>query len=62
MRWHRDKSVEIDDVFRHPADVEEWKHFDCEFSNFASDLRNVRLGLALDEFNPFGHMSISYSM
>ncbi|KAA0025990.1 CACTA en-spm transposon protein [Cucumis melo var. makuwa] len=56
----RDKSVEIDDVFRHPADVKGWKHFDCEFSNFASDLRNVRLGLASDEFDPFGHMSISY--
>ncbi|KAA0042997.1 hypothetical protein E6C27_scaffold75G00710 [Cucumis melo var. makuwa] len=27
-RWHRDKRVETDDVLRHPADPEGWKHFD----------------------------------
>ncbi|KAA0054741.1 uncharacterized protein E6C27_scaffold437G00120 [Cucumis melo var. makuwa] len=62
MRWHRDKRVETDDVLRHPADAEGWKHFDSEFSDFASDSRNVRLGLASDGFNPFGQMSTSYSM
>ncbi|TYJ97044.1 uncharacterized protein E5676_scaffold506G001100 [Cucumis melo var. makuwa] len=62
MRWHRDKRVETDDVLRHPADAEGWKHFDSEFPNFASDPRNVRLGLASDEFNPFGQISTSYSM
>ncbi|TYK13546.1 uncharacterized protein E5676_scaffold299G00220 [Cucumis melo var. makuwa] len=39
-----------------------WKHFDREFSHFASEPRNVRLGLALDGFNPFENMSIAYSM
>ncbi|TYK11066.1 uncharacterized protein E5676_scaffold73G00520 [Cucumis melo var. makuwa] len=53
MRWHRDKRVETDDVLRHPADAEGWKHFDSEFPDFASDPRNVRLGLASDGFNPF---------
>ncbi|KAL0560440.1 hypothetical protein IC582_000845 [Cucumis melo] len=62
MRWHREKRVEIDDVLRHPADAEGWKHFDSEFPDFASDPRNVRLGLASDGFNPFGQMSTSYSM
>ncbi|KAL0555887.1 hypothetical protein IC582_004388 [Cucumis melo] len=62
MRWHRDKRVEIDDVLRHPADAEGWKHFDSEFPDFASDPRNVRLGLASDGFNSFGQMSTSYSM
>ena len=62
MRCHRDKYVEIDDVLRHPADAEEWKHCDCEYPDFAYDPRNVRLGLALDEFNSFGHMNTSYSM
>ncbi|KAA0064222.1 uncharacterized protein E5676_scaffold119G001210 [Cucumis melo var. makuwa] len=62
MRWHRDKRVEKDDVLRHSADVEGWKHFECEFLDFLFDPRNVCLGLALDEFNPFGHMSTSYSM
>ncbi|KAK1427928.1 hypothetical protein QVD17_16680 [Tagetes erecta] len=32
------------------------------FSDFAKDPRNVRLGLASDGFNPFGAMSLSYSM
>ncbi|KAL0536338.1 hypothetical protein IC582_025284 [Cucumis melo] len=62
MRWHMDKRVETDDVLRHPADAEGWKHFDSEFPDFASDPRNVRLGLASDGFNPFGQMSTSYSM
>ncbi|TYK11897.1 putative transposase protein [Cucumis melo var. makuwa] len=51
-----------DDVLRHPADVEGWKHVDSEFSDFASDPQNVRLRLASDGFNPFGQMSTSYSM
>ncbi|TYK01282.1 transposon protein, putative, CACTA, En/Spm sub-class [Cucumis melo var. makuwa] len=54
---YKDKRVEIDDVLRHLADAEGWKHFDCEFPDFASDSRNVHLELALDRFNPFGHMS-----
>ncbi|KAA0063910.1 uncharacterized protein E5676_scaffold1827G00430 [Cucumis melo var. makuwa] len=56
-RWHRDKRVETDDVLRHPADVEGWKHFDSEIPDFASDPRNVRLVLASDGFNPFDQMS-----
>ncbi|KAA0062348.1 uncharacterized protein E6C27_scaffold154G001100 [Cucumis melo var. makuwa] len=57
MRLHRDKHVEINDVLRHPADAEVWKHFDFEFPDFTFDPRNVRLGLASDGFNPFDHMS-----
>ena len=30
--------------------------------NFASDLRNIRLALSSDGFNPFNNMSTSYSM
>ncbi|RYE04240.1 MAG: DUF4218 domain-containing protein, partial [Rickettsiaceae bacterium] len=30
--------------------------------NFAAEPRNVRLGLASDGFNPFGEMSLAYSM
>ncbi|TYK23155.1 uncharacterized protein E5676_scaffold142G001700 [Cucumis melo var. makuwa] len=44
MKWHKDKRVETDDVLRHLADVEGLKHFDYEFSDFASDPWNVRLG------------------
>ena len=30
--------------------------------NFALEPRNIRLGLAIDRFNPFCNMSLSYSM
>ncbi|KAA0051316.1 uncharacterized protein E6C27_scaffold55G00290 [Cucumis melo var. makuwa] len=58
----RDKRVETNDVLRHQADAEGWKHFDSEYPDFSSDSRNVHLGLASDWFNPFGQMSTSYSM
>ncbi|KAF7152175.1 hypothetical protein RHSIM_Rhsim01G0051800 [Rhododendron simsii] len=61
MRWHKDKRVD-DDELRHPADAQEWKNFDERFPDFAAEPRNVRLGMATDGFNPFGHMSQSYSM
>ena len=32
------------------------------FLFFVNELRNVRLGLAVDDFNPLGNMSFSYSM
>ena len=59
MRWHRDKRVETDDVLRHPADVEGWKHIDCEFPDFASNPQNMHLGLASNMSNSFCHMSTS---
>ncbi|KAA0046899.1 uncharacterized protein E5676_scaffold298G00660 [Cucumis melo var. makuwa] len=52
----------MEDVLRHPADAEGWKHFDSEFPEFALDSWNVCLGLASDGFNPFEHMSIAYNM
>jgi hypothetical protein len=61
MRWHHEKRVD-DGISRHPADGDEWKNFDRTHLEFARDSRNVRLGLATDGFNPFGNMSISYSM
>ncbi|KAK5793799.1 hypothetical protein PVK06_034957 [Gossypium arboreum] len=60
MRWHNDQRTD-DGLLRHPADSLAWKSFDMKFSSFASDPRNVRLGLAADGFNPFKIMSTSYS-
>ncbi|XP_042387699.1 uncharacterized protein LOC121979772 [Zingiber officinale] len=50
-----------DGVLRHPADSQVWKSFDNKYSSFASDCRNIRLGLATDGFNPFRTMNISHS-
>ncbi|XP_059294621.1 uncharacterized protein LOC132047619 [Lycium ferocissimum] len=61
MRWH---SVDChkDGLLRHPRDAEAWKNFDFTFPEFSQDPRNVRLALASDGFNPFGHMSANHSI
>jgi len=51
-----------DGLMRHPRDSEAWKTFDLLHPEFASDSRNVRLGLASDGFNPFGNMSTNHSI
>ena len=61
MRWYIDKRVD-DGIMRHPADSEEWKEFDLQYPDFALEPRNVRLGLAIDGFNPFGNMNNNYNM
>ena len=61
MKWnHAGRS--IDGLLRHPIDGEAWKNFDILHPDFANEPSNVRLGLAIDRFNPFGNLSLSYSM
>ncbi|XP_073152998.1 uncharacterized protein [Henckelia pumila] len=60
MQWHFKKWV-VDGNLRHPADSQAWKEFDERHQKFASDPRNVRLGLAADGFNPFKNQSTSHS-
>ena len=59
MRWH--SSCTDDGVMRHPADSPAWKHINNLFPEFASDSRNVRLGLSTDGFQPFGQSGKQYS-
>ncbi|KAK7306021.1 hypothetical protein VNO77_43935 [Canavalia gladiata] len=61
MRWHALGS-NPDGLLRHPRDGEAWKKFDQIHPGFASESRNVRLGLATDGFNPYGTMSNNYSI
>ncbi|XP_057247444.1 uncharacterized protein LOC104882960 [Beta vulgaris subsp. vulgaris] len=58
MRWHSDERQSDDGVMTHPADSKAWKSFDDKYPSFASETRNVRLGLASDSFSPFrnGHI------
>ena len=37
MRWHKEKRVHDDNIVRHPADTEAWKHLDKIDPPFASD-------------------------
>ncbi|XP_019189395.1 PREDICTED: uncharacterized protein LOC109183788 [Ipomoea nil] len=60
MRWHAMDSNR-DGLMRHPRDSESWKRFNEVHVEFAADPRNVRLGLAADGFNPFGHQSSTHS-
>ena len=60
MRWHKEGLV-CDGKMRHPADSMAWKHVDNMYPEFASDPRNVRLGLASDGFNPFGMLNVTYT-
>lgn len=60
MQWHFKKRV-LDGNLRHPADSRAWKEFDERHCEFASDPRNVRLGLAADGFNPFKNQSTAHS-
>ena len=61
MKWLVDGCMR-GEMMRHPLDSLAWKNFDKVHPSFAQEPRNVRLGLASDGFNPFGNMSISYSM
>ncbi|XP_021758007.1 uncharacterized protein LOC110723041 isoform X1 [Chenopodium quinoa] len=61
MTWHHGKKKK-DGTMRHPVDGLAWESFDKEFPNFASDPRNVRLGLASDGFQPFANSKTPYSI
>ncbi|XP_019417184.1 PREDICTED: uncharacterized protein LOC109328254 [Lupinus angustifolius] len=61
MGWHALESNK-DGLIRHPRYGEAWKTFDLMHPDFASDPRNVRLGLATDGFNPFRTLSSTYSV
>ena len=60
IRWHEEKRVK-DGVARHLADYVAWKKVDEMHPSFASEPRNVRLGLATNGFNLIGSMSIAHS-
>ncbi|XP_049347869.1 uncharacterized protein LOC125812416 [Solanum verrucosum] len=60
MRWHQEHTQE-EGVMRHPSDSEAWKHFNETHPFFASDPRNVRLGLCTDGFQPFAQSGRKYS-
>ncbi|XP_050125656.1 uncharacterized protein LOC126602863 [Malus sylvestris] len=60
MRWHATECPK-DGFMRHPSYSPAWKHLDNLYPEFGSEIRNVRLGLVSDGFNPFGKMRQDYS-
>jgi hypothetical protein len=61
MRWHKDCMDKQDGLMVHPSDGDAWKDLDNFDPDFASDARNVRIGLATDGFTPFNMTTASYS-
>ena len=61
LQWHK-KELVNNGKMRHPADSLAWKHVDKEYSWFAEEGRNIRLGLASNGFNPFGMQNVTYSI
>ncbi|XP_025653212.1 uncharacterized protein [Arachis hypogaea] len=60
MLWHH-QNRRNDDVMTHPSHGEAWKYFDTKHPHFASEPRNVRLGLCSYGFSPNVHFSTPYS-
>ncbi|XP_073058473.1 uncharacterized protein [Primulina eburnea] len=58
--WHSNHKSQ-DHMMRHPVDSVAWDTINHKWPTFASDPRNLRLGLATDGFNPFGDLSSRYS-
>ena len=50
-----------DDIMHGSANGRAWKELDEKYKFFGNDLRHIRLGIAMDDFNPFSHNSASHS-
>nr|GFD20780.1 hypothetical protein [Tanacetum cinerariifolium] len=62
MIWHATGKCTEPGKMQHPVDGRAWKKFDTKYLDLAKEPTNVRLGLAADGFNPFGNLSLAYSM
>ena len=60
LTWHSNHKSQ-DSKMRHPVDSLAWDSIDRKWPSFASNPRNLRLGLAADGFNPFANLSSTYS-
>ena len=61
VRWHKEEVRDKPNLMVHPADAEAWKSFDQQHPQFASEIRNVRLGLSTDGFTAYSPGAAPYS-
>ena len=61
MRWHAEQPHEDGGIMRHCSNSPALKHFNLTHPSFASESRNVRLGLCTDGFQPYGQSGQQYS-
>ncbi|XP_010495350.1 PREDICTED: uncharacterized protein LOC104772433 [Camelina sativa] len=60
LRWHFNNKSS-DGKLRHPVDSVTWDQMNAKYPSFASEERNLRLGLSTDGFNPFNMKNTMYS-
>jgi hypothetical protein len=60
MRWHKEGVHANDKLIVHPSDGDAWKALNTFDPDFVAEPRNVRIGLTIDGFIPFGQMASSY--
>jgi Transposase family tnp2 len=60
LLWHVECRKE-DGMLKHTADSLEWTSIDIKHDDFASDPRNLRIGLCTDGMNSYGNMSSCHS-
>ncbi|GJS14093.1 gag-pol polyprotein [Tanacetum coccineum] len=58
--WHATGKCTEPGKMQHPVDGRAWKNFDTKYLDFIKEPRNVRLGLAVDSFNPFSNLKVVY--
>ncbi|XP_021727641.1 uncharacterized protein LOC110694778 [Chenopodium quinoa] len=61
MTWNS-KNPRVQGTMAHPSDSAAWKHLDCWFPEFASEPRNVRLGLCTDGFAPHEELKLLWEV
>ena len=59
-KWHTSRK-ELDGNMESVPDSKAWKHINVVYPAFASEERNIRLGMALDGVNPYSTQSLSHS-
>jgi len=61
LTWHARAEVG-GNLMRHPIDSTIWQAANFAHPEFAKEVRNIRLGLSTDGFNPFGNLSTNQSV
>ncbi|XP_021731250.1 uncharacterized protein LOC110698150 [Chenopodium quinoa] len=61
MTWHS-KNPRVQGTMAHPSDSAAWKHLDCQFPKFASERRDVRLGLCADGYAPHEELKLLWEV
>jgi hypothetical protein len=62
MQWHKRDELVSDEKLCHPTDCRAWKHVDSLYPKFVYNPRNVGLGHASNDFNPFGMLNVTYTI